>query len=152
MCRQALQEPAVLLLPEVSSRSKIPGVSAGVSWKEKHLWLPSIFLGRRQLLIWPKGVKSAMRSLRVASKATLRTTNFVPLPMLPDLASDFASFCCPAPEGLRMLSCSTSLCPSSTVPCKHPSHSMYVLVSFTLLCKPRDEVPSAALQQVQMDA
>lgn len=81
------------------------------TWPEKgtHLWLPSIFLGRRQLLIWPKGVNSAVRSFLVASNATFLTTSLVPLPLLPGLPSCLPFWVAWPPAGLRMLSCSASL-------------------------------------------
>ncbi len=61
----------------------------------------------------PKGLKSDMTSLRVASKATLRTTSLV-------LCFSGVPVCflaLPALLPLRMLSCKASLCLSSMLPC-----------------------------------
>ena len=63
--------------------------------------------------MWPKGLKSDMTSLRVASKATLRTTSLV-------LCFSGVPVCflaLAALLALRMLSCKASLCLSSMLPC-----------------------------------
>ncbi len=96
-----------------------------------HLWLPSNFLGSRQLLICPKGANKAATSLRVASNATFRTTSFVPLalPVSAAAAVSLAEGFAALPPTLRRLSCSANLCPSSIDPC-HGTRKQHVNAAF----------------------
>mmetsp|Transcript_29099 Transcript_29099/g.86171 ORF Transcript_29099/g.86171 Transcript_29099/m.86171 type:complete len:273 (-) Transcript_29099:142-960(-) len=84
------------------------------STNAKPRWLPSNFLGSRQLLRWPNGEKMPEMSLRVASNATLRTTSLADVPS--PLAFLVALLAPPAAAFTR-LSCRESLCLSSMEPC-----------------------------------
>ncbi len=79
--------------------------------------------------MWPKGLKRDMTSLRVASKATLRTTSLV-------LCFSGVPVCflaLAALLALRMLSCKASLCLSSMLPCTPHVVSQFTVLYLALL-------------------
>ena len=82
---------------------------------QPHLGVPSNLRGSLQVLMWPKGLNRDMTSLRVASKAILRTMSLV----LCLAASSLEAIRDGALEALCLLSCSTSWCLSSLEPCRH---------------------------------
>lgn len=125
--------------------------------RESHLWLPSNFWGKRTLLTWPKGWKSARTSFALASNATFLTTTLVALASFlfsPSFASFFGS------KPFFILSWSSSLCPSSTEACDlstilslakiHPSHMTKAFIIIRNISKHEKfcNIPTPLLAQV----